>query len=110
VIIGGGFPELFAGELARNVDMRREIVRAAEGGLSILAECGGYMYLMKRLIDFEGCANEMCGVFGGQAVMRRSLQQVGYVTASAGRINFRAHEFHYSPQLSQNQLRNQTLN
>lgn len=96
LIIGGGFPEMFAAQLERNESMRRAVKCAALDGLPILAECGGYMYLQRRLIDFDGRAHEMCGVFDGTATMTKRLQSVGYVTACAGEMSFHAHEFRYS--------------
>ena len=104
LIIGGGFPEMFAARLEQNKNIREEIFNAAENGLPIFAECGGFMYLMKRLIDFDGKIFNMCGVFDGSATMTNKLQTVGYVTAeilqdcilgkSGDKIH--AHEFHFS--------------
>ena len=104
LIIGGGFPEMFASQLERNKKIRTEIFRAAADGLPIFAECGGFMYLMNRLVDFDGRAFEMCGVFDGCATMTRRLQRVGYVTAEIAKNcvvgqrgqTFHAHEFRYS--------------
>ena len=104
VLIGGGFPEMFAAQLAENASMRRSIRQAAEEGMPIYAECGGYMYLMEELVDFAGDAHAMCGVFSGRAVMQQRLQMVGYVTArlcqdgplgAAGNV-LHGHEFHFS--------------
>lgn len=104
LIIGGGFPEMFAADLERNKKIRAEIFRAAEDGLPIFAECGGFMYLMRNLIDFGGKSFEMCGVLDGSATMTDRLQTVGYVAAevlrdcvigSAG-DKVHAHEFHFS--------------
>jgi len=104
LIIGGGFPEMFAARLEQNKSLRTEIYHAAEAGLPIFAECGGFMYLMNRLIDFDGKSFEMCGAIDGSATMTNRLQMVGYVEAeilsdcvlgSAGDI-LHAHEFHFS--------------
>ncbi|MBE8954171.1 MAG: cobyrinate a,c-diamide synthase [Quinella sp. 2Q5] len=104
LIIGGGFPEMFAARLEQNESLRAEINRAAEAGLPIFAECGGFMYLMRRLVDFGGKSFEMCGVIDGVASMTDRLQTVGYVDAeilrdcvigSAG-DKVHAHEFHFS--------------
>ena len=70
----------------------------------IFAECGGFMYLMKNLIDFDGKSFEMCGVIDGVATMTNKLQIVGYVEAEIlseciiGKVGdkIRAHEFHFS--------------
>lgn len=104
LIIGGGFPEMFAGQLSGNVSMRTSISRAAAAGMPIYAECGGYMYLMKTLIDFDGVEHEMAGIFPMRARMTEKLQMVGYVEAeqavdtvlgSAGLV-LHGHEFHFS--------------
>ena len=107
LIIGGGYPELFAAQLEGNKKIRSEIKRAAENNLPIYAECGGYMYLMESLTDFDGKVFEMCGVIPNQAVMTDKLQMVGYVTATLekdcaiGRRGdkIHAHEFHFSKEV-----------
>ena len=104
LILGGGYPEMHAADLERNVSMRESIKRAAAGGMPIYAECGGYMYLMRGLSGFDGRRYEMCGVFDGCARMNERLQTVGYVEAELmsdcviGRRGdrVRAHEFHFS--------------
>ena len=104
LILGGGYPEMFASELERNVSMRQSIAKAASTGMPIYAECGGYMYLMRELIGFDGRRYEMCGVFDGRAAMNERLQMVGYMEAELmsdcviGRRGdvVRAHEFHFS--------------
>ena len=107
LLFGGGFPEMFAADLAANKTMRRSILAAADAGLPIYAECGGYMYLLESLVDFDGVSHPMCGVFQGSAAMTKKLQMVGYVTAKmqhdtilgpAG-TELRGHEFHFSQEL-----------
>ena len=104
LIIGGGFPEMFAEQLEQNKNIRAEIFHAIENGLPTFAECGGFMYLMRELVDFDGKNFEMCGVLDGVATMTNKLQTVGYVEAeilndcvlgTAG-DKIRAHEFHFS--------------
>ena len=93
LIIGGGFPEMFAARLEQNKTIRAEIFDAAKKGLPIFAECGGFMYLMRELIDFSGMTNK--------------LQTVGYVEAEIlsdcviGKAGdkIRAHEFHFSKEV-----------
>lgn len=99
-IFGGGFPEMFAGELSGNASMLasvRECVRP------VLAECGGYMYLCRSLRDFGGREYGMAGVIPAEAVMTdRAI--LGYMEAVALRKSIlceegailRGHEFHYS--------------
>lgn len=104
LILGGGYPELFAAQLERKKKIRADIKRAADNGLPIFAECGGYMYLMETLTDFDGKIFEMCGVIPNQAVMTDKLQMVGYVDATLTQDcvigkrgdKIHAHEFHFS--------------
>ena len=104
LILGGGFPEMFAARLESNKKIRDEIFHAAERGLPIFAECGGFMYLMRELVDFDGRRFEMCGAIDGVATMTKKLQTVGYVEAEILRDcaighageKIRAHEFHFS--------------
>ena len=110
LIIGGGFPEMFATNLEANISMRESIKSAALNGLPIFAECGGYMYLMNELVDFEGKSYKMVGVIDNSAKMNDRLQMVGYVEATllkdcilgkAGDV-FHAHEFHFSNEVNNN--------
>ncbi|MBR2179751.1 MAG: cobyrinate a,c-diamide synthase [Selenomonadaceae bacterium] len=110
LIIGGGFPEMFAAQLEANISMRESIKEIAQSGLPIFAECGGYMYLMNELIDFEGKVHKMAGIIDNSAKMNDKLQMVGYVEAEllndcilgkAGDI-FHAHEFHFSNEVNIN--------
>ena len=107
LILGGGYPENFAEQLEGNKKIRADIKRAADNGLPIFAECGGYMYLMKSLTNFDGKIFEMCGVIPTQAVMTDKLQMVGYVDATIEKDciigkrgdKFHAHEFHFSKEV-----------
>ena len=104
LIIGGGFPEIFAEKLQANKKIRSSIRAAALNGLPIFAECGGFMYLMRSISDFDGNIFEMCGVIDSRAVMTNKLQMVGYVDAEIlsdcviGKAGdkLHAHEFHFS--------------
>ncbi len=102
--IGGGFPEIFASELAANVSLRREIAERLNNGLPAYAECGGLMYLGQSLTDFEGREHEMAGFFPHRTAMTKKLQNFGYVELNFARdtvlgpagTQVRAHEFHHS--------------
>ena len=102
LLIGGGYPELRAQELAANTFMVSSIRRAAEQGMPILAECGGFQYLQEELVDSEGIEHRMCGVLKGFSRMTKKLVRFGYVEVSGEGGYFgsgqtiRGHEFHYS--------------
>lgn len=74
LLIGGGFPEMYAETLAKNVKLRNKI--AAFDG-PIVAECAGLLYLARSL---DG--HQMCGVVNAQATMTDRLT-LGYREASA---------------------------
>jgi cobyrinic acid a,c-diamide synthase len=102
--LGGGFPEVFAGELAENQPMHRALQSAATAGLPIYGECGGLMYLGRTLTDFDGSQYQMAGVLPLDSVMRRQRASLGYRTVTSLRPNVLlpaggkavGHEFHYS--------------
>ena len=103
LIIGGGFPEMFMAELAANVSLRQSVKAAAEAGLPIYAECGGLMYLARRIRWGEQSA-EMAGVLPCDVEMTGRPQGHGYVEAVVDAANpffpvgtvLRGHEFHNS--------------
>jgi cobyrinic acid a,c-diamide synthase len=102
--LGGGYPELYAERLSRNVAMRRAIRAFAQRGRPIYAECGGMMYLTEAIRDFQGASHEMVGLFAAEAVMKKAGLTLGYRTVELSRacilgesgIRVRGHEFHFS--------------
>lgn len=77
--LGGGYPESFSAELARNESLRQEIATRAEQGMPIYAECGGLMYLGRGLTDFEGARHPMASVLPLDFVMDRNHLAIKYV-------------------------------
>lgn len=94
--IGGGFPEVFAAEIAENRSMRLDIYSKLTQGLPCYAECGGLMLLTQSLETVAGDCYPMTGFFNADTVMTRRLQRFGYVTVAIGGHSVRAHEFHHS--------------
>lgn len=103
ILLGGGYPELYAAELGENRSMREFIRRAAEEGMPILGECGGYLYLLEELEGEDGNMYPMAGVFFGSGKREERLRHFGYVTVRTGTDSpylkkgqqIRGHEFHY---------------
>ncbi|MER7503768.1 cobyrinate a,c-diamide synthase [Nonomuraea pusilla] len=93
LVVGGGFPELYAAELAANEPLREQV--AAFPG-PIAAECAGLLYLCREL---DG--RPMCGRLPATARMTGRLT-LGYRDATAVRASlltrpgerFAGHEFH----------------
>ncbi len=102
--IGGGFPETSAAALARNDAFRVSLLKAAENGLPIYAECGGLMYLGQAIQTLQGESHPMVGLLPYEFVMGKSPQGHGYTVLEVDQDNpyfprgtrLRGHEFHYS--------------
>jgi cobyrinic acid a,c-diamide synthase len=107
--LGGGYPELFARQLSANQAMLRTILKRAEAGLPMYAECGGLMYLCREIYDLEGERHAMAGVLPFGVRMLPRLKALGYreVTLMANGLlgpagtRARGHEFHYSEIVSE---------
>jgi cobyrinic acid a,c-diamide synthase len=110
LFIGGGFPEIFASQLAENSAMRAELRSAIRQGLNCYAECGGLMLLAEELITLDQKAYPMAGVIPGAVQMTASLKYFGYCICSEWKTGsafasygatgpdhcFHGHEFHHS--------------
>ncbi len=78
---GGGFPEVFAQELAHNIEARQAVWNAIVQGMPTYAECGGLMYLCQQVTDFEEKCWSMVGILPTKAVMGKRLT-LGYRQAT----------------------------
>ncbi|MFJ5994648.1 cobyrinate a,c-diamide synthase [Streptomyces sp. NPDC092370] len=96
LVIGGGFPEVYASELSANEPLRKAVAELAGSGAPVAAECAGLLYLCRELDGLP-----MCGVLDAGARMTERLT-LGYrdavavgdsVLAVAG-TRMRGHEFH----------------
>lgn len=107
ILLGGGYPELYAELLESNESMRKSIKSAIEKGASVLAECGGFMYLQEKLFAQDRKSYEMCGAIKGECTYTGKLVRFGYAeftkksdfSESAGGektpFSIKGHEFHY---------------
>jgi len=102
--IGGGFPELYAADLAGNESVRQAIKAAAGRGMPIYAECGGLMYLGRSIRDLQGNKYSMVGAIPVSSWIDNPQLSLGYRTVQALRDGpilrqgemVRGHEFHWS--------------
>lgn len=105
--IGGGFPETQARLLSANEGFRRSLRDAAEKGLPIYAECGGFIYLGES-VTVGGKCYPMVGSLPVTFVMERHPQGHGYTVLEVDGENpfypvgtrLNGHEFHYCRILS----------
>ncbi|MCT1640532.1 cobyrinate a,c-diamide synthase [Dietzia cinnamea] len=96
IYLGGGFPEVHAGDLAANEPMLRALCAATSAGVPTVAECAGLLYLCRSL---DGVP--MVGAIDADAAMaprltlayRRSTAVADSVLAAAG-AEVTGHEFH----------------
>jgi cobyrinic acid a,c-diamide synthase len=110
LFIGGGFPETHLDALSSNTELIRDICAALAAGLPAYAECGGLMYLSRR-IEWRGMNRDMVGAVPADTVVEERPQGRGYMLVTensvhpwprpdnAGAGNGKAmpvHEFHYA--------------
>lgn len=80
--LGGGFPEVFAAELAANQAAQQAVRQTIAAGMPAYAECGGLMYLTQQITDLNGDRWNMVGMLPTQAQMSQRLT-LGYRRATA---------------------------
>ena len=103
LILGGGYPENHGEALAANRTMRDSVAAAAASGMPILAECGGYLYLLDSLEGADGTVYPMAGVLKGHGYRAGKTGRFGYITLGPNRClpylregeEIKGHEFHY---------------
>ena len=110
LFIGGGFPETQLDALAANSTLLVEIREALAAGKSAYAECGGLMYLSRRISWNDQCA-DMVGAVAADTLVGDRPQGRGYMILretgnspwpkqqkndDAGAIDIPVHEFHYA--------------
>lgn len=122
MLLGGGYPELYARELSKNVSMLNAIKKAYRAGMPTVAECGGFMYLHKYIrntcddtdeqnkadvqnkADIQNDMNksQLVGALDGGCYFEGKLVRFGYIELAEKHSNFlppnekiKAHEFHY---------------
>ena len=101
--LGGGYPEIYAQQLAENSSMIQAVADFCGGGKPVYAECGGLIYLTQG-IDQAGEKIPLVGALPVWARMLEKRKALGYVEVTLkgdslfGRQGdvFRGHEFHYS--------------
>lgn len=108
LFIGGGFPEANMQALSNNQSLREKIYNAIENGMPAYAECGGLMYLSRRIL-WNDQRHDMVGVIPADTRMYATPQGRGYIQLTETKnqlwpdaietqkdLIIPGHEFHYS--------------
>lgn len=102
LLIGGGYPEVYADRLSENHAMRTAVKQAVEKGVPVVAECGGFMYLHSAIIDQEGNSHGMVGAIAQRCFDTGKSVRFGYIEMREKNSHFlpkgeiiKGHEFHY---------------
>lgn len=102
ILLGGGYPELYAEALSQNQDMIMAIRSALSGGIPSLAECGGFMYLHRELKDENGTVYPLVNAIDDMVFYTGRSVRFGYVELEECQAEFleenaviKGHEFHY---------------
>lgn len=103
LILGGGYPELYAKILEKNTVTLQSVKATIESGMPTIAECGGFMYVHETMEDTDGKPHKMAGIIKGACRKTDRLQRFGYMEMTAQKNNIlcnkghkiRAREFHY---------------
>jgi cobyrinic acid a,c-diamide synthase len=112
VYLGGGYPELHAGQLSSNLAMLAAVREFVSSGRPVYAECGGMIFLSEQLTTMDGTRYPLAQVLPFEIEMTSKLVNFGYVTVelthdcmlgSVG-ATLRGHSFHYSRIANDQQL------
>ncbi len=99
VMLPGGYPELYAGELAAAGRFMKSLKESAQNTV-IYGECGGYMILGNTLVDAKGTRHGMAGLLPLETSFEKPKLHLGYrrLVPLGGPFNvaLAAHEFHYT--------------
>jgi cobyrinic acid a,c-diamide synthase len=112
IYLGGGYPELYADTLSKKTTLLSEIRSHCQSGMPIFAECGGFMFLCRKLMLAD--SNQpisMAGCFDLDVAMSTRLRSLGYREVTLARDTVigargdrvRGHEFHYSSVMADNE-------
>ena len=102
LVLCGGYPEMYASELAKNESMLRSVNNAVRSGIPTIAECAGFMYLHESMYDITGVAYKMAGVIDGKCYKSDIPIKNGYIELISNTSNlllkrggkFKTYEYH----------------
>lgn len=103
IYMGGGFPEIHAAQLAKNISFRKSLKDLSQKGLPIYAECGGLIFLGQSIL-LNGEDYPMSGILPIKFGLSKRPQGHGYTEVKVVNDNpffkigetLKGHEFRYS--------------
>jgi cobyrinic acid a,c-diamide synthase len=107
VYLPGGYPEVHAETLAKNIELRLALRRAIADGMPVYAECGGFIFLTQGVENGnspDARHREFVGIFPVTTRLLPKRKALGYREVELARETIlgkrgmvaRGHEFHYS--------------
>ena len=105
IFLPGGYPELHLPTLSANATFLGSLRTAAERGVRIYGECGGYMTLGEGIIDADSKAFPMAGLLALETSFAQRKLHLGYRRLTPlsdiwpGPHAVTGHEFHYTTAL-----------
>ena len=102
LILCGGYPELYLDRLCGNISMKESIRKCFEKKMPVIAECGGFIYLHKKIEDLNGKIYDGAGIIDAFCKYTGKSVRFGYLEIREKNTNFmpengkiKGHEFHY---------------
>lgn len=102
LILCGGYPELYLDRLCSNISMRESIRKCFKKNMPFIAECGGFIYLHKKIEDLNGKIYDGAGIIDAFCKYTGKSVRFGYLEIREKNANFmpengkiKGHEFHY---------------
>lgn len=92
LLIGGGYPELYAKELSENIYMKASIYDALEEGLPCIAEGEGLLYLQEMITNPAGEAFSMTGYLSGEGYYVEKEKNHAQKAGRASRVELQANK------------------
>src|SRR5262249_45850906 len=96
LVLGGGFPEVHAGDLSANEPLRADVARLARSGAPVVAECAGLLYLAAELdrLPMRGVPDATARMPPRLTLGYREAVAVGSPVPTPAGTAVRGHEFH----------------
>lgn len=92
----GGYPELHLKTLSNNTETTQSIKEFCTANKPVLAECGGFIYLLDSIEDIQGNSESMCSVISGKAKLESRFQGIGLQSREINSHEIRGHSFHHT--------------